>query len=766
MTIVYSQNFELTSVGSLPSGWTDIVGSALVTASNSVSGSNALTLGASDGNIVLCKSATALADMEVRYDVNYQAYFIGVVLRAASDNSSNYTLIPSTGGLGVWNVYKRVSGTYTQIGSISGITLGTVGVGGLFSVRARIQGSTIYFKLWSYGTTEPASWSGTITDSAVTAAGFFGFYNNSSGAGNATIDNVTLDNLVVGSLTAGTSSLSGVSSTAATITNTGASGGTAPYSYQWYRSTSSGFTPGSGTIVFGATSLTLNDSGLASLTTYYYVLIATDSASATAAAAQLAVTTSAPASLANGALTASSVGSTTAMVMVAGASGGTSPYSYQWYRSTTSGFTPSSGNLVSGGTATVLNDSGLNPSTTYYYKNVATDHVGATSISAQLVVTTSASQTNITVTNAALFWSPGNWDHLIAGAFGVVIDTMQATAPGAYMKFCCTGTVNLSIGLDTSTLGLFPSGDFPILRYSIDSASFVDVQLTAGQTTLLLSSALASGTTHSVEVYYLMATLTEGDSWGSSGVSPTNVVRINGIAIDSGGSVSAPTLRPKRMLVFSDSIGEGEHVFVSGANDSTQAFPALVALALAAEVGQICYGGHGWRATASGNVPGLTISYQYLSVGRSRNFSSLDYVIIVEGGNDARAGTAGATIQSDCQTVLTALRAACGSATKLIVAVECMGSYSANLSAAVTAYKAASGDNEVFFTDVSGLFPAGVFSLTFGVSTQWTYDGVHPLVYGQGRFSAALASGIEAAINSGSGPSTIAGYSRARVSNE
>jgi hypothetical protein len=137
--------------------------------------------------------------MEIRFDVEYQAYFVGFILRASADNSSNYTWIPSDHTLGIWNLYKRLSGSYTQIGSvsISGSTLGTIGAGSKLSLRARIQSSTIYFKIWNFGLTEPSSWTGQVSDSSVTAPGYFGFYNNSSGGGNATIDNITLDNLVV-----------------------------------------------------------------------------------------------------------------------------------------------------------------------------------------------------------------------------------------------------------------------------------------------------------------------------------------------------------------------------------------------------------------------------------------------------------------------------------------------------------------------------------------------------------------------------------------
>lgn len=95
-------------------------------------------------------------------------------------------------------------------------------------------------------------------------------------------------------LTAGTISLVSVGAQVASLSLTAATSGTSPYTYQWYRSTTTGFSPGGGNIISGATSLTLSDTGLIPGTTYYYKNRVTDSASpaATADATQLAVTTS------------------------------------------------------------------------------------------------------------------------------------------------------------------------------------------------------------------------------------------------------------------------------------------------------------------------------------------------------------------------------------------------------------------------------------------------------------------------------------------
>lgn len=93
--------------------------------------------------------------------------------------------------------------------------------------------------------------------------------------------------------------------------------------------------------------------------------------------------------LANGVISLLEKTDTTAKLAISDATGGTPPYtSYQWYRSTTPGFTPGVGNILAGETKQTLEDTGLTPNTTYYYKNVVTDTAVGTAESAQLAVLT------------------------------------------------------------------------------------------------------------------------------------------------------------------------------------------------------------------------------------------------------------------------------------------------------------------------------------------------------------------------------------------
>lgn len=91
--------------------------------------------------------------------------------------------------------------------------------------------------------------------------------------------------------TPGLLSLTAKTDTTASLVSAPATGGTPPYTYQWYRSTVSGFTPGPGNIIDGATELTLEDSGLIPNTTYFYVVKVTDDAAGADDSAELEVLT-------------------------------------------------------------------------------------------------------------------------------------------------------------------------------------------------------------------------------------------------------------------------------------------------------------------------------------------------------------------------------------------------------------------------------------------------------------------------------------------
>lgn len=97
-------------------------------------------------------------------------------------------------------------------------------------------------------------------------------------------------------ITAGTITVGTITSTSVALSATEATAGTAPYGHQWHRSLTTGFTPGVGNAISGATALTLTDTGLVPGTLYYYKLVYTDDgpSPAEAIATQVSATTLAP----------------------------------------------------------------------------------------------------------------------------------------------------------------------------------------------------------------------------------------------------------------------------------------------------------------------------------------------------------------------------------------------------------------------------------------------------------------------------------------
>lgn len=129
---------------------------------------------------------------------------------------------------------------------------------------------------------------GPITNTVTTAARNVGFTLASA---TFVIKSIRAGEIASGpALTAGTASVTTTGTTTATVTATDATGGSGSYTYQWYRDTSPGFTPSGANDVVGATSRTLNDTGLTRGATYYYKLVYDDGA-ATVTSNEISLTT-------------------------------------------------------------------------------------------------------------------------------------------------------------------------------------------------------------------------------------------------------------------------------------------------------------------------------------------------------------------------------------------------------------------------------------------------------------------------------------------
>ncbi len=299
MNLFFADDFDADTAGALPAWFSVISGTWGVVADGSAysapndfqnpsqtDGGKVLLLGGSGVSI------PATADMELTYVTKSLVNPNGIqpILRSDSGAQNYYVwLLEPLGGTVRFQLCKCVSGSLSTIGGV--IDSGYAYLAGVaISIKVAAIGTTISAKVWTAGTTEPGSYQVNETDSSVTAAGYAGFYQAGTGTGYA-VDNVQL--FGNSSLAAGTLSASSITGNSATITSTGASGGTGPYTYQLYRANSVNFVPQTSNLVSGATGLTANYTGLASSTTYYNIQTATDSTGAIVWSNEFSFTTSA-----------------------------------------------------------------------------------------------------------------------------------------------------------------------------------------------------------------------------------------------------------------------------------------------------------------------------------------------------------------------------------------------------------------------------------------------------------------------------------------
>jgi fibronectin type 3 domain-containing protein len=235
--------------------------------------------------------------------------------------------------------------------------------------------------------------------------------------------------------------------------------------YNVYRSTTSGFTPSSANQVASSlTTTAYSDTALNCGTPYYYLVVAVTSAGSSAASNQATDTTqvctcnAAPTTPTGLSATAASTSAINLGWTASTAQSACTTITYNVYRSTTAGFTPSSANQVASGlTTTAYSDTALNCGTSYYYLVVAADAFGSSAASSQATATTQpcpcsvapTTPTGLSATAASTTATNLGWTASTAPA-GCTI-TYSVTRNGASAASGLTGTTFGDSGLTCST---------------------------------------------------------------------------------------------------------------------------------------------------------------------------------------------------------------------------------------------------------------------------------------------------------------------------
>ncbi|HZR28042.1 MAG TPA: malectin domain-containing carbohydrate-binding protein [Terriglobales bacterium] len=199
-------------------------------------------------------------------------------------------------------------------------------------------------------------------------------------------------------------------------------------------------------IASGLSATSLKDTGLTASTTYNYTVKAVNSVGASAAASASATTSSACTAPSAPSGLSATAASTTQINLSWTASTANCTPTYNVFRSTTSGFTPSSSNQVASGvSATSFSDTGLTCNTTYFYLVEGSNSAGTSAPSNQASATTQACPlTSVKINSGGPAVSPFVADEFFAGGGTInhanTIDLTGATNP-APMAVYQTGRI-------------------------------------------------------------------------------------------------------------------------------------------------------------------------------------------------------------------------------------------------------------------------------------------------------------------------------------
>jgi len=264
--------------------------------------------------------------------------------------------------------------------------------------------------------------------------------------------------------------------------------------------------------------------------------------------------------------------------------------------------------------------------------------------------------------NAAILYSDGTaqrvWDKRNPARY-------VSASTGAGFRFFYANSATVALKFDTSALtaGGIAANAWP--QIGVRFGGHGAWQRFALASTIAVAAPPNAGAYYRVVEVIIMTIPGGVDRW----LTPVAGVVFMGVSVDLGATVVAPPPRAKTMMVYGDSISEGQRTISNTGvdsvdNDVTLDYSYALGEALDAQVSLVATQGIGVAATfnAASNQPPYyvspsTKSFDSLYSGCARDLTGLDLVLFFVGQNDA-TDTGGGAVQTGLVAMMTAIRAA------------------------------------------------------------------------------------------------------------
>ena len=376
-------------------------------------------------------------------------------------------------------------------------------------------------------------------------------------------------------------------------------------------------------------------------------------------------------------------------------------------------------------------------------KTISTTNDASLTNPSALSVTATTDQT-IYCDNAAIVKSPTNW--VLSGSAGS--QAAETVWPGSYMRLRFNGT---AININVSTAGL---SAYPWVLYQVDSLNPVIAKLTSGQSVISITG-LNNGDHELNLIYQAKDNYDQSGTWGDA-----QKLRIASFVPSGGtGLLAAPTARPKKAIIYGDSIAAGLAVTAppgvssaTGTNAATASYANHIGIGLNAEFDQAGCGADGWTVGGVGGFPSLPSGWNLVKPGVSRSLANHDYIVVIHGYNDGATDIASSIITN----WLTAVRAT--TQAWIFLCVPFSGRQRGAITTGAANYIAANpAEAKVHVIDLGSTFYQAA------QSGYYTTDGIHPNSWQGGRLAAAYLGGIAGKLGTGTTavPTYRGGFRRA-----